>query len=185
VPPHGLQVPGAAPVHTSVESQARPGQQSSPEPPHAWQTPPTHARLAVLQAAPVVQHAWPLAPQVVEPSDPASPPELELESAPLLLPLLLPLPPLLLALPLLLPDSVVPSAPPSLAPTFVELLPPQEAEPTATPSGIAVHRNHTLQRMRMTSLPLSPLRAQQSTRHPRKSPNSHGIAKSSTAGTTH
>jgi hypothetical protein len=34
VPPHGLQVPGAAPVHVSVESQARPGQQSSPEPPH-------------------------------------------------------------------------------------------------------------------------------------------------------
>ncbi len=34
VPPHGLHVPGATPVQVSVESQARPGQQSSPDPPH-------------------------------------------------------------------------------------------------------------------------------------------------------
>jgi hypothetical protein len=174
VPPHGLHVPGAAPVQTSVESQARPGQQFSPDPPHPWQTPPTHARLLALQAMPVVQHTCPLAPHAADVSEPASPPE-ELELSDASPPELDPSgwasePPLLLSPPLPDPDSVVPSVPASPGPTLVELLPPQEADPTATPSGIAAHRNQTLQRLRMTSLPLALSHAQQPARHRHESP---------------
>ncbi len=65
-PPHCVQMPAPLPVHTSVVSQARPGQHFCPAAPHGWQTPPTQAPAVQLSPA---QQTLPSVPQA-PPSEP-------------------------------------------------------------------------------------------------------------------